>query len=88
MNTKKVNEKFKSNVLLVLSKMCTCLLECIMLLEEDFKDLSFEKVRLAWSKFMDDFTNLLKVKEKLSSSCGSAGPADDLNLDLGEGSHG
>lgn len=87
MNTKKVNEneKFKSNVLLVLSKMCTCLLECIMLLEEDFKDLSFEKVRVAWSKFMDDFTNLLKVKEKLSSS---SGPADDLTLDLGEGSHG
>ena len=44
MSTKKVNEKFKSNVLLILLKMCTSLLECIMLLEEDFKCLSFEKV--------------------------------------------
>ncbi len=38
MTTKKVNEKFKSDVLLVLLKMCTSLLECIMLLEEDFED--------------------------------------------------
>jgi hypothetical protein len=85
MNTKKVNEKFKSDVLLILLKMCTILLECILLLEEDFKDLSFEKVRVAWRKFLNDFTNLLKVKEKLP---GSSGPADDLNSDLGGGSHG
>jgi hypothetical protein len=87
MNTKRVNEneKFRSNVLLILLKMCTSLSECIMLLEEDFKDLGFEKVRVAWSKFMADFTNLLKEKEKLSSS---PGPADALNFDLGEGSHG
>ena len=47
MNTKKVNEKFKNDVLLILLKMCTTLLECIMLLEEDYKYLSFEKVSVA-----------------------------------------
>jgi hypothetical protein len=81
MNTKKVNEKFKSDVLLVLLKMCTSLLECIMLLEEDYKDLSFEKVSVAWKKFLDDFTNLLNRK----SSSLSPG---DLDLDLREGSDG
>lgn len=87
MNSKKGNEnaRFKSNVLLILLKLCKCLLECMMLLEEDFKDMSFEKVHLAWQKFMADFTNMLNVKEKLSSS---SVPGDDLNLDLGEGSHG
>jgi hypothetical protein len=77
-NTKKVNEKFKSDVLLVLLKMCTALLECIMLLERDFKGLGFEKVSVAWRKFFHDFTNLLNKK----SSPG------DLNLDLEEGSDG
>lgn len=62
MNTKKVNEKFKSNVLLVLLKMCTTLLECIILLEGDFKDLSFKKVSVVWRKFLNDFTNLLNKK--------------------------
>lgn len=83
MSTKKVNEKFKSNVLLILLKMCTSLLECIMLLEEDFKCLSFEKVSVAWRKFLNDFTNLLNEK----SSSLSFRP-DDLNLDLGEDSDG
>lgn len=82
MNTKKVNEKFKSDVLLVLLKMCTSLLECIMLLEEDFKDLSFEEVSVAWRKFFNDFTNLLNKKSPGLS------PPDQLNLDLREGSDG
>lgn len=85
MNSKKVNESFKSNVLLVLLKLCTSLLECMMLLEEDFKYPGFEKVHSAWRNFMDDYRNLLKVKEKLP---GSSSPADALNLDPGEGSHG
>lgn len=83
MNTKKVNEKFKSNVLLILLKMCTCLLECIMLLKEDFKCLSFEEVSVAWKKFLNDFTNLLNEKSSRLSF-----RSDDLNLDLGEDSDG
>lgn len=85
MDTKKVNEKFKNDVLLILLKMCTTLLECIMLLEEDYKDLSFEKVSVAWRKFFHDFTNLLNRK----SSNLSPGDLDlDLDLDLREGSDG
>ena len=85
MNSKKVNESFKSKVLLVLLKQCTSLLECMMLLEEDFKDPRFEKVQSAWRNFMDDYTNLLKVTEQLSCSPGAA---DGLNLYPGEDSHG
>jgi hypothetical protein len=54
-----------------------------MLLEEDFKCLSFEKVSVAWRKFLNDFTNLLNEK----SSSLSFRP-DDLNLDLGGDSDG
>ena len=81
MTTKKVNEKFKSDVLLVLLKMCTSLLECIMLLEEDFEDLRFEKVSVAWRKFFNDCRNLLNKKSP------SVSP-DQLNLDLREGCDG
>ncbi len=82
MTTKKVNEQFKSDVLLVLLKMCTSLLECIMLLEEDFEDPRFEKVSVTWKKFFNDFTNLLNKKSADLS------PPDRLNLDLREGCDG
>jgi hypothetical protein len=79
-NTKKVNEKFKNDVLLVLLKMCTSLLECIMLLEEDFEDLNFKEVSRAWRKFFHDFKNSLNKKSPGLS------PPDQLNSDLREGS--
>ena len=85
MNSKKVNESFKSKVLLVLLKLCTSLLECMMLLEKDYKGPRLDKVESAWRNFMDDYTKLLNVNEKLA---GSPGPGDALNLDAGEGSHG
>ena len=85
MNSKKVNESFKSRVLLVLLKLCTSLLECMMLLEEDFKGPRFEKVQSAWRNFMDDYRNLLHETEQLP---GSPGAADALNLEPGEDSDG
>jgi hypothetical protein len=84
--SKQVNEPFKSKVLLVLLKLCTSLLECMLLLENDFKGPRFEKVQSAWRDFMADYTNLLKVKEK-EKSPDSPGAGEALNLDSGD-SHG
>ncbi len=52
MSTKKLNEKLKRAVLLLLLETCTTLLE------GDFEELSFHKISIIWRRLLLDFPDL------------------------------
>lgn len=58
MSTKRLSEKFKRDMLLLLFEVCATLID------EDFSELSFGKVSTSWKRFLLNFTDMLASQSR------------------------